>query len=42
VVLEKKVGLTNSADLARWEERISMKKAFALFEHFESPPCFSI
>ncbi len=32
MVLENKLGLTNSADLAREEERISKKKAIELFE----------
>ncbi len=32
MVLENKLGLTNSADLAREEERISKKKAVKLFE----------
>lgn len=32
MALENKLGLTNSADLAREEERISKKKALALFE----------
>ena len=32
MALENKLGLTNSADLAREEERISKKKAVALFE----------
>ena len=31
-VLENKLGLTSSADLAREEERISKKKALELFE----------
>lgn len=33
MALENKLGLTNSADLAREEERISKKKALALFEN---------
>ncbi len=32
MALENKLGLTNSADLAREEERISKKKALELFE----------
>ena len=32
MALENKLGLTSSADLAREEERISKKKAVALFE----------
>ena len=32
MVLENKLGLTNSADLAREEERISKKKALEMFE----------
>ena len=32
MVLENKLGLTNSADLAREEERISKKKAIVMFE----------
>ena len=32
MALENKLGLTSSADLAREEERISKKKAAALFE----------
>ena len=32
MVLENKLGLTNSSDLAREEERISKKKAIELFE----------
>lgn len=32
MALENKLGLTNSADLAREEERISKKKAIELFE----------
>lgn len=32
MVLENKLGLTNSADLAREEERISKKKAIEMFE----------
>ena len=32
MVLENKLGITNAADLAREEERISKKKALALFE----------
>lgn len=32
-MLENKLGLTSSADLAREEERISKKKAAALFEN---------
>ena len=32
MILENKLGITNSADLAREEERISKKKALALFE----------
>lgn len=31
-MLENKLGLTTSADLARAEERISKKKAIELFE----------
>ena len=33
MALENKLGLTSSADLARDEERISKKKALALFEN---------
>lgn len=33
MVLENKLGITDSADLAREEERISKKKALALFEN---------
>ena len=33
MALENKLGLTNSADLAREEERISKKKAVELFEN---------
>lgn len=33
MALENKLGITNSADLAREEERISKKKAVALFEN---------
>ena len=33
IMLENKLGLTSSADLAREEERISKKKAAALFEN---------
>ena len=33
MVLENKLGITNSADLAREEERISKKKAVELFEN---------
>lgn len=33
MVLENKLGITSSADLAREEERISKKKALALFEN---------
>lgn len=33
MVLENKLGLTSSADLAREEERISKKKAVELFEN---------
>lgn len=33
MALENKLGLTSSADLAREEERISKKKALALFEY---------
>ncbi len=33
MVLENKIGLTSSADLAREEERISKKKAIELFEN---------
>ena len=33
MALENKLGLTNSADLAREEERISKKKAIELFEN---------
>ena len=32
MALENKLGIDNSADLAREEERISNKKAVALFE----------
>ena len=32
MALENKLGMTNSADLARGEERISKKKALELFE----------
>ena len=32
MALENKLGMTNSADLAREEERISKKKAAELFE----------
>lgn len=32
MALENKLGITNSADLAREEERISKKKALELFE----------
>ena len=32
MVLENKLGLTNSADLAREEERLSKKRALELFE----------
>ena len=32
MALENKLGLTNAADLAREEERISKKKALVLFE----------
>ena len=32
MALENKLGLTNAADLAREEERISKKKALELFE----------
>ena len=32
MVLENKLGLTNSADLAREEDRISKKKAIEMFE----------
>ena len=32
-MLENKLGLTSSAELAREEERISKKKAAILFEH---------
>ena len=32
MTLENKLGLTNSTDLAREEERISKKKALELFE----------
>ena len=33
MALENKLGLTNSADLSREEERISKKKAIELFEN---------
>ncbi len=33
MVLENKLGLTNSSDLAREEERISKKKAIELFKN---------
>ena len=33
MALEKKLGLTSSADLAREEERLSKKKAVELFEN---------
>ena len=33
MALENKLGLTSSADLAREEERLSKKKALALFEN---------
>lgn len=33
MTLENKLGIDNSADLAREEERISKKKAIALFEN---------
>ena len=33
MALENKLGLTNSADLAREEERLSKKKAIELFEN---------
>ena len=33
MALENKLGLTNAADLAREEERISKKKALVLFEN---------
>ena len=33
MALENKLGLTNAADLARAEERISKKKAAELFEN---------
>ena len=33
MALENKLGITNSADLAREEERISKKKAVALLEN---------
>ena len=33
MALENKLGLDNSADLAREEERISKKKAVELFEN---------
>ena len=33
MALENKLGLTNSADLAREEERLSKKKAVELFEN---------
>ena len=33
MALENKLGLTNAADLAREEERISKKKALELFEN---------
>ena len=33
MALENKLGLTNAADLAREEERISKKKAIELFEN---------
>ena len=33
MALENKLGLTNSTDLAREEERISKKKALELFEN---------
>ena len=33
MALENKLGLTNSADLAREEERISKKKASELFDN---------
>ena len=32
MALENKLGMTNSADLAREEERISKKKALELFD----------
>ena len=32
MVLENKLGITNSADLAREEEKISKRKAVELFE----------
>lgn len=33
MALENKLGMTNSADLAREEERIRKKKALELFEN---------
>ena len=33
MALENKLGLENSADLARMEEKISKKKAVGLFEN---------
>ena len=39
MVLENKLGITNSADLAREEERISKIKAIELFDFF---PFFTI
>lgn len=33
MALENKLGLTNSAELAREEDRISKKKAVSLFEN---------
>lgn len=39
-MLENKLGLTSSAELARMEEQLSKKKAVLLFEkrHFRFPP----
>lgn len=39
MALENKLGITNSAELAREEERISKRKAVELFESGASTRC---
>ena len=39
MALENKLGITDSAELAREEERISKKKAVQMFESGVSPRC---
>ena len=39
MVLENKLGITDSAELARQEERISKKKAIELFEQCIPDSC---